>query len=85
MVWVSRRLNRRYCPTPYDFRRMGEYVALALTLFAASEAFARLCEPAAWLLYAVDALLFALFLLFAVRRERIDVRALAASILHRKR
>lgn len=85
MVWVSWRLNRRYCPTPYDFRRMGEYVALALTLFAASEAFARLCEPAAWLLYTVDALLFALFMLYAVRRERIDMRALVASALHRKR
>ncbi len=85
MVWVSWRLNRRYCPTPYDLRRMAEYVALALAFFAASEAFARLCDPAAWLLYAVDALLFAAFLLFAVRRERIDVRALAASILHRNR
>jgi len=85
MVWVSWRLNRRYCPTPYDLRRMAEYVALALAFFAASEAFARLCDPAAWLLYAVDALLFAAFLLFAVRRERIYVRAFAASILHRNR
>ncbi len=85
MVWVSWRLNRRYCPTPYDFRRMAEYVALALALFAASEAFARLCAPASWLLYAVDALLFTLFLSFAVRRERIDVQALVASMLHMKR
>ncbi len=83
MVAVSYRLNRRYYPTPYDVRRIFEYVALGLALFFASEAMVRWCDPAAWLRYAADAALFALFVLYAVRRERIDVRALAASALHR--
>ena len=38
MVAVSWWLNRRYYPTPYDWRRIGEYVAAALAVFAVCEA-----------------------------------------------
>ena len=84
MVAVSYRLNRRYYPTPYDLRSIFGYVTLALAIFFAAEALVRWCDPAAWVRYAADAALLALFLLHAVRRERIDMGALVRSALHRR-
>lgn len=80
MVAVSWWLNRRYFPTPYDLRRIAEYVALGVALFAASEAFIRFMNPSASLLGVVNVVLFAAFVAFAVWREKIDVKALVKSI-----
>ena len=82
MVAVSYWLNRRYFPTPYDLRRIGEYVALGLGLFFAGALFAR-HVPVRGAEYAVNAVLFGLFALFAVRREHIDVGRLLRSALKR--
>ncbi len=83
MVAVSWWLNRRYFPTPYDWRRIGEYVVVALAVFFACEAAMRAVAcPAAG--YAFDCLMFAAYLAYVVRRERIDVGALARSVLKRK-
>lgn len=82
MVAVSYWLNRRYFPTPYDLRRIGEYVALGLGLFFAGALFAR-CVPVRGAEYAVNAVLFALYGLFAVRREGIDLRQLLRAVVKR--
>ena len=83
MVGVSYYLNRRYFPTPYNVKRMVEYVVLALVLYFASE----------WLLsqlgkgiamWGVNIALFALYAAYAVWREKIDVGAMAKSFLRRK-
>jgi len=80
MVAVSYWLNRRYYPTPYDLRRIGEYAALGLGLFFAGAIFAR-CVPLRGAEYAVNAVLLGLFGLFAVRREHIDLgRLLRAAV-----
>ena len=80
MVAVSYWLNRRYYPTPYDLRRIGEYVALGLGAFFAGALFAR-HVPSRGAEYAVNLLLFAAFGVYAVRRERIDVKGLLRSVV----
>ena len=82
MVAVSWWLNRRCFPTPYDWRRIGEYVVLGLGAFFVSAVFAR-CVPLRGAEYVVNVLLFALFALYAVRRERIDAGRLLRSIVKR--
>lgn len=82
MVAVSWWLNRRCFPTPYDWRRIGEYVVLGLGAFFVSVVFAR-CVPLRGAEYVVNVLLFTLFALYAVRRERIDVGRLLRSIVKR--
>jgi len=83
MVAVSYLLMRRFYPVPYALGRMAEYVALALVCFFAGEAAAGL-TASLWLRYAVNTLLLGSYLFYLVRRERIDVAALAQSILKRK-
>ncbi len=73
MVAVSWYLNRRYCPTPYDLRRIGGYLLLGAVLYAAGTRTASL-PPVAH--YACNALLVFIFCAYAVRRERIDVAGL---------
>ena len=82
MVAVSWWLNRRYFPTPYDWRRIGEYVVVGLGLFFVSAVFARQV-PWRAAEYGVNVVLFVLFALYAVRRERIDVVRLLRSIVKR--
>lgn len=82
MVGVSLWLNRRFYPTPYDWRRIGEYVAVALAAFFAGEAFTQWSgnKPAG---YAFNIGLFAAYALYLVRRERIDVKAMVGAVLHK--
>ncbi|MDE6857736.1 MAG: oligosaccharide flippase family protein [Alistipes sp.] len=82
MVVVSYVLNRRYFPTPYDLPRIGEYVAVGGGVFVASELFAR-AVPDSLAQFGVNAVLFAAFALYAVRRERIDVKGLVRAVLRR--
>ena len=83
MVAASWALNRRFFPTPYDMPRIAEYVALGLLLFGVGEFVAPMWVEGAWL-YGVNVVLFGAFLLFAVRRERIDLNAMVRSILKRR-
>ena len=82
MVAVSWWLNRRCYPTPYDWRRIGEYVAVALAVFAACEAVTR-CAGNMFVSYAFNILFFALYGAYLVRRERIDLGAMLRSVLKR--
>lgn len=84
MVVVSLWLNRRYFPTPYDFRRIAEYVVAGVAIYLASEAFLQYCAPTAVLHYGVNVVLLALFVAFAVWREKIDVKGLVRSVMRRK-
>lgn len=82
MVAVSWWLNRRYFPTPYDWRRIGEYVAVALAVFFACEAFGRLTGNM-FVSYAFNIVLFVLYAAYLVRRERIDPGAMLRAVLKR--
>ena len=84
MVAVSWWLNRRFFPTPYDWRRIGEYVVTALAVFF-------VCERAGaitgniWLSYTFNIVAFAGYAAYLVRREHIDLKAMLRSALrHRK-
>lgn len=83
MVAVSWWLDRRFYPTPYDWRRIGEYVAAALAVFAVCEAVTA-CGGNKLIAYAFNIVLFAAYALYLVRRERIDVAALVKAALKRK-
>ena len=83
MVAVSWWLNRRFYPTPYDWRRIGEYVAVALAVFAACEAVTA-CDGNKLISYAFNIVLFASYAVYLVRRERIDLAAMAQTVLKRK-
>ncbi len=80
MVAVSIVLNRIYFPTPYAWRRIAEYVVLALLLYGVSEAAMPECLLAK---YALNAALLALYAAYAVWREKIDLKGLARAVLRR--
>ncbi len=82
MVAVSLWLNRRYCPTPYAWGRIAEYTAAALALFFASERLGGLL-PCRGLVYGMNLLIFCAYVCYLVRRERIDVRAMARALRKR--
>ena len=83
MVAVSWWLNRSCYPTPYDWRRIGEYVAVALAVFAACEAVTAF-DGNKLITYAFNIVLFAAYAVYLVRRERIDVGAMLRAALKRK-
>lgn len=80
MVAVSLTLNRIYYPTPYQFGRIAEYVVVALLLFFASQYIEGWSIAAQ---YTINTLLLATYLLYVVKREKIDVAGLVKSILRR--
>ncbi len=84
MVVVSYTLNRKLYPTPYPLRRIGGYVALALLLFGASTWGDMVIESRA-IVYALNTLLLSIYMLYAVKREKIDLGAMLYSILKIKR
>ena len=80
MVAVSIVLNRIFYPTPYQFGRMAEYIALALAIFFVSE-WVEL--PNELLHYTLSTLFIVLYLAYAVLREKIDVVAMLKHFLRR--
>lgn len=80
MVAVSLTLNRIHFPTPYDFGRIAEYVAVAMAIFFVAE---YIPTEGAVANYIVSTILFVLYLLYAVRREKIDVVGLVKAMLRR--
>lgn len=84
MVAVSFYLNRRFFPTPYPMRRIGEYVLLAAVVYGLSLVADDRIGPRVWM-YVCNALLLMGYAYYAVRREKIDLRALIRSALHRGR
>ncbi len=82
MVVVSLALNRRYFPTPYDFGRIAEYVALGAVLFVASEEIVQR-QPVA-IKYTANTLLLVTYTVYAVYREKIDLRGVFRAMLKRR-
>ena len=82
MVAVSYWLNRRYYPTPYDIRRIVEYVVTALAVYAASVVCDR-ALGAQWAIYCCNLCLVVLYGIYVVRREKIDLAAMMRSVLKR--
>ena len=80
MVVVSIVLNKIYYPTPYQFGRMAEYIALALAIFFVAE---WVEMPNKALQYILSTAFIVLYLAYAVWREKIDVRAMLKHILRR--
>jgi O-antigen/teichoic acid export membrane protein len=85
MVVVSLWLNRRYFPTPYDFGRIAEYVVAGVALYLASEALLHYGSPTVVVRYGVNVMLFVAFVVFAVWREKIDVKGLVRSVMRRNK
>lgn len=82
MVAVSLWLNRRYQPAPYAWGRIAEYVAAALGCFFVAERLGGAIDGAA-ARHVVNLALFGAYGYYLVRRERIDLRAMARAILKR--
>lgn len=82
MVAVSYSLNRKHFPIKYDLRRIGGYALLGGAIYAAAMALSGLTL---WLKYLVYLAFIAIFVVYSVRREKIDVAGLFVSILKRNR
>ena len=80
MVAISIVLNRIYYPTPYAFGRMAEYVVLALALFFVAE---RIEVESVVLRYTLSTVMLVIYLVYAVWREKIDVKSFVKHILRR--
>ncbi|MBE6177022.1 MAG: hypothetical protein E7149_00720 [Rikenellaceae bacterium] len=82
MVAVSLYLNQRFYPTPYDWPRMVEYVAVAVVVFFGAEYLVELVEQPI-VGYAIHLVIFVAYCAYLVRREHIDLRAMVRRILKR--
>lgn len=81
MVALSYALCRRYYPISYDLKRIGGYVLAGAALYGAGILAADL---AVWPRYFLCLVLIAAFLAYAVKREKIDLKALTRSVVKRK-
>ena len=70
MVAVSWWLNRKYFPTPYDWRRIGEYVAVGLALYFLCTAVDDATESL-WMQYGASVLVVTAYGCYAAWRENI--------------
>lgn len=82
MVAISIVLNRIFYPTPYQFGRIAEYIAVALAIFCLAE---WLSIQDLLLRYTAATTLIVIYLGYVVYRENIDVKALFNHILKRGR
>lgn len=81
MVVISFFLNRKYYPVPYDLRRIGGYFLLGGGIYGFGMLCAGLPAVFKYLLYSV---LVLIFVIYAVRREKIDLGGIVRATLHRK-
>ncbi|MCC8089766.1 MAG: oligosaccharide flippase family protein [Rikenellaceae bacterium] len=78
MVTISYSMMQKYYPIPYDIKRIGSYFLAGGILYGMG----LLAEGLPYLLkFTVDAILLSLFLIFAVKKENLDVRGLLKSII----
>lgn len=80
MVSVSLTLNRVCYPTPYDYKRIAEYVVVALVLFYIAE---MVGDMGVILKYTTNTVLFVSYMFYVVKREKIDVGGLIKAVLRR--
>ncbi|MCC8035528.1 MAG: oligosaccharide flippase family protein [Rikenellaceae bacterium] len=72
MAVLSYVLNRRYCPTPYDLKRIGIYAGAGALIYGCGLLSAHLPQI---LKYTVNTALLATFAIMAVSLERIDIKS----------
>ncbi len=78
MVLWSYALCRRHYPIPYDLRRIGEYFAVTVAIYAASEYG---LQPLGESIHLVgNIVLFTAAICFAIWREKIDIKALMRAV-----
>lgn len=82
MAVVSYSLNRRHCPTPYDVRRIGEYVLLGAVLYGLGYITGMLPVVPKYL---CNLALLGGYGLYFLRREKIDLPAMVCSIAKKNR
>ena len=77
VVW-SYALCRKHYPIPYDLRRIGEYFAVTVAIYAASEYG---LQPLGESIHLVgNIVLFTAAICFAIWREKIDIKALMRAV-----
>lgn len=81
MVVVSYRLGQKHYPIPYDLKRIGEYVLVGGVIYGIS---LLLGGENNAIKYLVNCVLLAVFALYAVRREKLNIGGLVKSVLKRK-
>ncbi len=84
MVLVSLYLTRRFYPTPYPWARIMEYVGVALLIFLGAEWIGTQCETQPLVRYGLNTALFAGYLAYLVRRDKIDLKGMVQAVLKRK-
>lgn len=80
MLLVSYYLNHKYYPTPYNIPRIALYFLVGALIYATTY-FTK--ELAIYIRYPLNAVLIIGFIYYAVRKEKIDVKALIKSVLRR--
>lgn len=81
MVVVSYRLGQKHYPIPYNLKVIFSYVAITAVLWGISLLTAQLAPV---LKYLINGAMLVLFLVYAVRREKINIGGLVRSVLRRK-
>ena len=81
MVLVSYRLGQKHYPIPYDLKRIAEYVVIGGGVYGIS----LLCGDSTGIVkLLINSILLILFVLYAIRRERINIGGILKAILKRK-
>ncbi len=81
MVLVSYRLGQKHYPIPYDLKRIAEYVVIGGGVYGIS----LLCGDSTGIVkLLINSILLILFVLYAIRRERINIGGMLKAILKRK-
>lgn len=83
MVAVSLYLNVRYFPTPYPWGRICEYLAVTLGVYILSQQIGQIVETGSIVGYMINGVLLLAVILYAIKRERIDVGSLVRAVLKR--
>lgn len=81
MLSMSYYLNNKHFPTPYNIKRIASYFAIGALIYAASTLTKELSQP---LMYTINTLMLGLFIIFAIRKEQINVKELFSYIIRRK-
>ena len=81
MVVVSYRLGQKHYPIPYDLKRIAEYVLIGGAMYALSLLWA---NSNGTLKYLANSGLIIAFVVYAVRREKINIGGLLKAITRRK-
>ncbi|MBR7128846.1 MAG: polysaccharide biosynthesis protein, partial [Tidjanibacter sp.] len=81
MVVVSYRLGQKHYPIPYDLKRIAEYVLIGGVMYALSLLWAD-CVGAPK--YLANSALIIAFVIYAIRREKINLGGLLKAILRKK-